>query len=267
MSVLTTGKPGRLTRAAAPARPRTGSVGRRRQERPGPGVVRHLRVVPDTGLVEGTGTGMENGRLRGAPAVREAGPVRGTPAVPGPRQPGDAHRPGDPRRPGAVSPPNASHRPGAVSPPNAARRPGDLPRPGHVRGPGHVRRARSAQGLRPDGVPGTRLAPRRNTVRLTRRGRIVVAVLLTAASLSLVVLAWLAIAARAAQAADGGSPPGAVYQNLTSVVVHPGQTLWSIASQAEPTADPRAVMQQIIDLNGLRGTSLEPGQRLWVPRG
>ncbi|HXZ71658.1 MAG TPA: LysM peptidoglycan-binding domain-containing protein [Streptosporangiaceae bacterium] len=116
-------------------------------------------------------------------------------------------------------------------------------------------------------MPDTRLAPRRNTVRLTRRGRIVVAVMLTAVSLSLVVLAWLAVAARVAQAADGGSPPGAVYQNLTSVVVHPGQTLWSIASQAEPTADPRVVMQQIIDLNALRGTSVEPGQRLWVPRG
>jgi LysM domain len=266
MSVLTTGKPGRLTRAAASARPQTRSVGRgqpadgsrparRRQERPGPGVVRHLRVVPDTGPAEGTGPGTGNERPRGAPAVREAGPVRGTPAVPGPRQPGDAHRPGGVRRPGAASPPNA------------VRRPGDLHRPDHVRRPGDARRTRSAQGLRPDGVPDTRLAPRRNTVRLTRRGRIVVAVLLTAASLSLVALAWLAIAARAAQAADGGSPPGAVYQNLTSVVVHPGQTLWSIASQAEPTADPRAVMQQIVDLNGLRGTSLEPGQRLWVPRG
>lgn len=94
-----------------------------------------------------------------------------------------------------------------------------------------------------------------------------VAVMLTVASLSLVVLAWLAIAARAAQAADGGQPPGAVYQNLTSIVVHPGQTLWSIASQAEPSADPRVVMQQIIDLNALSGTSVEPGQRLWVPRG
>jgi LysM domain len=94
-----------------------------------------------------------------------------------------------------------------------------------------------------------------------------VTVMLTAVSLSLVVLAWLAIAARAAQATDGGQPPGAVYQNLTSVVVHPGQTLWSIASQAEPTADPRAVMQQIIELNALHGTNVVPGQRLWVPRG
>src|SRR5215468_6145669 len=208
MSVLTTGKPNGLTRASAPARQRAGAVGRgqaagasrpvrRRQVRPGPGAVRHLRVVPDAGLPEEAQAGPQNGR-RGA----SAGPASDAP----------------------------------------------------------TRRGAPA-------VPDTRRAPRRSTVRLTRRGRIVVAVMLTAASLSLVVLAWLAIAARAAQAADGGQRPGAVYQNLTSVVVHPGQTLWSIASQAEPTADPRAVMQQIIDLNGLRGTSLEPGQRLWVPRG
>jgi hypothetical protein len=267
MSVLTTGKPSRLTRAAAPARQRTGAAGhgqpaggpraaRRRPERSATGAVRHLRAVPDTGLVERSWPVPENERRRGAPAGREAGPVRGRPAVPGPRLPGDARRPGDVRRPGALSPPDA------------VRQPGDVRGPGHVGRPGDVRRVRSGQGLRHGaGVPDTRLAPRRNTVRLTRRGRIVVALMLTAVSLSLVVLAWLAAAARVAQAADGGSPPGAVYQNLTSVVVHPGQTLWSIASQAEPTADPRVVMQQIIDLNALRGTNIEPGQHLWVPRG
>ena len=234
MSVLTTGKPSRLTRAAAPARQQAGVVSPRRQGRPGPGAVRHLRVVPDTGLPDRTQTARENGRLQGAPAVREAGPV----TVPGPRRPGDVRGPGDVRQPGDV------------------RRPRD------------ARRAGSDQGLRHSaGVPDTRLAPRRNAVRLTRRGRIVVTVMLTTVSLSLVVLAWLAIAARTAQAADGGQSPGAVYQNLTSVVVHPGQTLWSIASQAEPTADPRIVMQQIIDLNALYGTSVVPGQRLWVPRG
>ena len=246
MSVLTTGKPSGLTRAAAPARQRAGAVSPRRQGRPGPGAVRHLRVVPDTGLPDRTQTARENGRLQGAPAAREAGPV----TVPGPRRPGDVRGPGDVRQPGAV------------------RRPGNVRRSGDVRRPGDVRRAGSDQGLRHSaGVPDTRLAPRRNAVRLTRRGRIVVTVMLTAVSLSLVVLAWLAIAARTAQAADGGQSPGAVYQNLASVVVHPGQTLWSIASQAEPTADPRIVMQQIIDLNALHGTSVVPGQRLWVPRG
>jgi len=259
MSVLTTGKPNGPTRAAAPARQRAEAAGRgqaaggsrparRRQERPGPGAVRHLRVVPDTGLPAEVRAGPENGRRSapGGPAVREARPV----TVPGPRRPGDDRQPGGVRGPGAV------------------RRPDDLRQPGDIRRPGDVRRVRSSQGLRPGtGVPDTRLAPHRNTIRLTRRGRIVVAVMLTVASLSLVVLAWLAVAARAAQAADGGQSPGAVYQNLTSIVVHPGQTLWSIASQAEPSADPRVVMQQIIDLNALAGTSVEPGQRLWVPRG
>ena len=135
------------------------------------------------------------------------------------------------------------------------RRPGQTGRAGDLRGPRRAGPARDA-----------RLAPPRSTVRLTRRGRVVVAILLAAVSLVLAALAWMAVAARA-QAADSGSPPGAVYQNLSSVVVHPGQTLWSIAAQAEPSADPRVVMQQIIDLNALQSSSIEPGQRLWVPRG
>ncbi len=94
----------------------------------------------------------------------------------------------------------------------------------------------------------------------------VVAVLLTLAALLAIVLMWLAAAARA-QASSGGLPPGAVYQNLTSVVVHPGQTLWSIALRAQPGADPRIVVQQIIELNALSSTAVEPGQHLWVPRG
>jgi hypothetical protein len=220
--------------------------------------VRHLRVVPDTGLPGGTQTAPQNGRPQGAPSVREAGPV----TVPSPRRPADVRRPGDVRQPGDAAQPGAVRRPGDIAQPGTVRQPDD------VRRPGDVRRAGSGQGLRHSaGVPDTRLAPRRNTVRLTRRGRLVVTVMLTVVSLSLVVLAWLAIAARAAQATDGGQSPGAVYQNLTSVVVHPGQTLWSIASQAEPTADPRAVMQQIIELNALHGTNVVPGQRLWVPRG
>jgi hypothetical protein len=103
-------------------------------------------------------------------------------------------------------------------------------------------------------------------VRLTQRGRMLVTLLLAVAALLLVALAWLALAARA-QAASGGGPAGPIYRNLTSVVVRPGQSLWSIASQAQPDADPRIVVQQIIDLNALGGPAIEPGERLWVPRG
>jgi hypothetical protein len=105
----------------------------------------------------------------------------------------------------------------------------------------------------------------RGRTRLTRRGRILAAALVVAVMLTVAALAWLAGTARA-QAALHGTPPRAVYQNLTQVVVRPGQTLWSIASQAQPTADPRIVVQEIVTLNDLRGVVIEPGQHLWVPR-
>jgi LysM domain len=215
-------------------------------------------------------TGKPRGLTRaGAPARRAAGAEgRGQPARP-PRpdrrptsQPGAraarhlhavpdvARIPGTQAVPGGRSGAGVRDVPAVPQP----RRPGQTGRAGDLRGPRQAVRER-------DAGP----APPRSTVRLTRRGRIVVAIVLTAVSLLLAALAWMVVAARA-QAADGGLPPGAVYRNLTSVVVHPGQTLWSIAAQAEPAADPRAVMQQIIELNALRGTSVEPGQHLWVPR-
>jgi predicted metal-binding membrane protein len=102
-------------------------------------------------------------------------------------------------------------------------------------------------------------------MRLTRRGRVVVAVLVVTGVLLVAALAWLAGSATA-QAAGSGAPPGAVYRNLNQVVVQPGQSLWAIASRAEPGADPRGVIQEIIDLNALHGTSVQPGERLWVPK-
>jgi len=126
MSVLTTGKPSRLTRAAAPARQRAGTVGTHRPGRAGRGAVRHLRVVPDTGLPGGTQTAPENERPQGAPSVREAGPV----TVPRPRRPADVRRPGDVRQPGDV------RRPGDAAQPGAVGRPGDIAQPGTVRQPG-----------------------------------------------------------------------------------------------------------------------------------
>jgi hypothetical protein len=101
---------------------------------------------------------------------------------------------------------------------------------------------------------------------LTRRGRIVVAVLIAGAMVLVAALAWLAGTARA-DTAGHGSSPGAVYRSLNAVIVRPGQSLWAIAAQAEPSADPRSVIQEIIDLNALHGMSVQPGQRLWVPRG
>ena len=85
-------------------------------------------------------------------------------------------------------------------------------------------------------------------------------------SAAVVVLIWLAAAGGAA-ASDRGLPARAAYQGLTQVVVQPGQTLWSIASAAEPSADPRLVIQQIIQANALSGATIHAGQLLWVPTG
>ena len=56
------------------------------------------------------------------------------------------------------------------------------------------------------------------------------------------------------------------YQGMHKIVVQPGQTLWSIASTAEPSADPRTVIQEIMTANALAGPNVTAGQLLWVPR-
>ena len=132
--------------------------------------------------------------------------------------------------------------------------------------PGPAARPEPPHGL----APRPRLAPdqaardqaARVPLRLTRRGRVVVAV---ATALLLAVLS-LVIAA-SAQATSHPAPSGAAQRNLAQVTVRPGQSLWSVAENADPDADTRVVVQQIIELNGLTGNVVFAGQRLWVPRG
>ena len=50
-------------------------------------------------------------------------------------------------------------------------------------------------------------------------------------------------------------------------VVHPGDSLWSIAHAVAPDADPRVVIDEIQRANGLSGGSIVPGERLAVPTG
>ena len=99
-------------------------------------------------------------------------------------------------------------------------------------------------------------------LRLTRRGRVVVAM----AAALLVTMVSLLLAG-VAQATNHGPSARTARQDLVQVVVHPGQSLWSVAESADPDQDPRAVIQQIIDLNSLNGDTVFAGQQLWVPRG
>jgi LysM domain len=124
-----------------------------------------------------------------------------------------------------------------------------------ISGPG--RAARTTRPAR-SGQPGR--------VRLTRRGRVVLAALAVVTVTAMVTAFWLSVAG-GAQAASHRLGRDAAYRGMTRVVVRPGQTLWSIASQAEPAADPRLVIQQIIEVNALGGPVIQPGQSLWVPKG
>ncbi len=45
----------------------------------------------------------------------------------------------------------------------------------------------------------------------------------------------------------------------------PGDTLWSIAAEIAPTADPREVIGEITRLNMLQGGVLQIGQELSIP--
>jgi hypothetical protein len=105
-------------------------------------------------------------------------------------------------------------------------------------------------------APAPASSPARSAIRLTRRGRVVLAVL------AALVLAGLFVAgATAAQA----SSPAAAHRGDTRVFVQPGDTLWSIAHRAQPGADPQAVVQDILSANHLSSASVTVGQRLWVP--
>lgn len=58
----------------------------------------------------------------------------------------------------------------------------------------------------------------------------------------------------------------ATTQRYVSVTVHPGDTLWSIASaHAGAGADVQEVVDRITDANHLASGTLQPGERLRIP--
>ena len=112
-------------------------------------------------------------------------------------------------------------------------------------------------------VPPAVAAPRAAAapLRLTRRGRVVVAVL------AALVLTGLSLAITLSAQATSAPGPARANQGLTQVTVLPGQSLWAVAEKADPGADTRAVVQRIVQLNSLSGSVVYAGQQLWVPRG
>jgi hypothetical protein len=139
--------------------------------------------------------------------------------------------------------------------------------PGNGEGPGDAGTGRPVHVIRPraGAIPGakrTRGAASPRPLRLTRRGRVVVAVLATLAAGGLCVAG-----ATAAQATSGASSSPGTAGGAERVVVQPGDTLWSIAKTADPGADTQTIVQEMLQVNRLSGPGIAPGQRLWVPRG
>lgn len=112
------------------------------------------------------------------------------------------------------------------------------------------------------GVELSRLVPSTGPtrMRLTRRGRFVfgtLATVLAAAALALVATLG------APQALASDSTAGG--QQFHYVVVQPGASLWSLATELDPAADPRNLVAEIVQLNQLNGSGVEAGQPLAVP--
>ncbi|MCA1825237.1 MAG: LysM peptidoglycan-binding domain-containing protein [Mycobacteriales bacterium] len=97
-----------------------------------------------------------------------------------------------------------------------------------------------------------------HALRLTRRGRIVVVVLIAA-------IAFLAFSLGRASTSQA-SRPGAPAPARHTTVVRQGDTLWQIAQRVAPDNDPRAVVGALRELNGLDASPLRAGQRLVLPR-
>jgi hypothetical protein len=101
-------------------------------------------------------------------------------------------------------------------------------------------------------------APRANGVRLTMRGRRVVAAVCALALMAAAFVTVLAVRSALTRPLVPTSAPA-------SVKVHPGDTLWSIAQRLAPQSDPRAVVAAFRERNHLPSSTIRVGQHLRVP--
>ncbi|MGI9823439.1 LysM peptidoglycan-binding domain-containing protein [Agromyces sp. Marseille-Q5079] len=99
----------------------------------------------------------------------------------------------------------------------------------------------------------------RSRLRLTRRGRVVLTVL---SAIPIVVLATSLVLGSGGAAAEVDAPSNV---GLSYLTVADGESLWGIAESLAPNSDPREVISEIMRLNGLDDSTVQPGQRLALP--
>jgi hypothetical protein len=124
-------------------------------------------------------------------------------------------------------------------------------------GPGF---GRSGGAARPGGAQ-QRLAAQ-SGIRLTRRGRLLLTLVVGAL---VAVVAVLALGSPSAGAGAGAGQPLAA-TSYERVTVEPGQTLWALANEIAPSEDPREVVAQIMDLNAMSSSNVQAGEVLLIPR-
>ncbi len=100
---------------------------------------------------------------------------------------------------------------------------------------------------------------RLHRMRLTARGR----VLLIGVGLIMVLIGLGVVGALRAEAAGEAAAPAPAGWHL--IVVQPHDTLWGIARDVAPGADPRVLIEDMRSVNDLSGSALQAGDRLWVP--
>jgi hypothetical protein len=98
----------------------------------------------------------------------------------------------------------------------------------------------------------------RPRLRLTKRGR---AVLFFLAATPLVIAA-LFIALNGGQASASLDGSSTAFQYVT---VDEGESLWQVAQEIAPAADPRDVIQQLMQLNQLDSADVFAGVQLAIP--
>ncbi len=105
-------------------------------------------------------------------------------------------------------------------------------------------------------VMNTRMAAPR--LRLTKRGRAVLTTLVA----SPLIVAALAFGLNGGMATATSTSSSTAFQYVT---VEAGQSLWQLALEIAPSADPRDVIADVVQLNQLSSADVQVGQRLAIP--
>lgn len=107
-------------------------------------------------------------------------------------------------------------------------------------------------------IPMARAVPGEPRLRMTQRGR---SVLMAIVATPLVIVAMM-IALNGGQATASLEGSDVPFQYVT---VTAGESMWQLAGELAPTADPREVIDQIVQLNRLTSPDVFAGQQLAIP--